>query len=51
MDSFLRHDTVILKLRRIKTAAVRTVTKMELTPDANKIDLPIDQSDALYLVE
>jgi hypothetical protein len=51
VDSFLRHDTVLLKLRRVEAAAVRTVAEVELTPDANGVDLPIDQSGALYLVE
>ena len=51
VDSFLRHDTVVLKLRRVEAAAVRTVAEVELTPDANGVDLPIDQSGALYLVE
>ena len=48
---FLRHDTVVLKLRRVEATAVRTVAELELTPDASGVDLPIDQSGALYLVE
>jgi hypothetical protein len=51
VDSFLRHDTVTLKVRRVEASAVRTVAEVELTPDANGVDLPIDQSGALYLVE
>jgi hypothetical protein len=51
VDSFLRHDTVVLKLRRVEASAVRTVAEVELTPDANGVDLPIDQSGALYIVE
>lgn len=51
VDSFLRHDTVVLKLRRVEAAAVRTVAEVELTPDASGVDLPVDQSGALYLVE
>jgi hypothetical protein len=51
VDSFLRHDTVVLKLRRVEAAAVRTVAEVELTPDASGVDLPIDQSGALYIVE
>jgi hypothetical protein len=51
VESFLRHDTVVLKLRRVEAAAVRTVAELELTPDASGVDLPIDQSGALYLVE
>ena len=51
VESFLRHDTVVLKLRRIEARAVRTVAEVELTPDASGVDLPIDQNGALYLVE
>lgn len=51
VESFLRHDTVVLRLRRVEAAAVRTVAEVELTPDASGVDLPIDQSGALYLVE
>ena len=51
VESFLRHDTVLLKLRRVEAAAVRTVAEVELTPDASGVDLPIDQSGALYIVE
>ena len=51
VESFLRHDTVVLKLRRVEATGVRTVAEVELTPDASGVDLPIDQSGALYLVE
>jgi hypothetical protein len=51
VESFLRHDTVVLKLRRVEAAAVRTVAEVELTPDASGVDLPIDLSGALYIVE
>jgi hypothetical protein len=51
VDSFLRHDTVVLKLRRVEAGAVRNVAEVELTPDAGGVDLPIDQSGALYIVE
>jgi hypothetical protein len=51
VESFLRHDTVVLKLRRVEAGAVRTVAELELTPDASGVDLPLDQSGALYLVE
>jgi hypothetical protein len=51
VDSFLRHDTVVLKLRRVEAGAVRTVAELELTPDASGVDLPLDQNGALYLVE
>ncbi len=51
VDSFRRHDTVELKLRRVEATAIRTVAELELTPDVNGIELPIDQNGALYLVE
>jgi hypothetical protein len=51
VESFLRHDTVVLKLRRVEAGAVRTLAEVELTPDASGVDLPIDQNGALYLVE
>jgi hypothetical protein len=51
VDSFLRHDTVVLKLRRVEASAVRLVAEVQLDPDENGVDLPIDQSGALYIVE
>jgi len=51
VESFLRHDTVFLKLRRVEAGSVRTVAEVELTPDVGGVDLPIDQSGALYIVE
>lgn len=51
VESFRRHDTVLLRVRRVEAGAVRTVAEVELTPDADGVDLPIDQSGALYLVE
>jgi hypothetical protein len=51
VDSFLRHDTVVLKLRRVEASAVRPVAEVQLDPDESGVDLPIDQSGALYIVE
>jgi hypothetical protein len=51
VESFLRHDSVYLKLRRVEAGLVRTVGELEITPDAPGVDLPLDQSGALYLVE
>jgi hypothetical protein len=51
VDSFLRHDTVLLKLRRVEASAVRPVAEVQLEADENGVDLPIDQSGALYIVE
>jgi hypothetical protein len=50
-DSALRHDTVYLTLKRIETTAVKTIGEVELTPDLNGVDLPLDENAALYLVE
>ena len=51
VDSALRHDTVTLKVKRVEAAAVKVVAELELTPDLNGIDVPLDQSGALFLVE
>jgi hypothetical protein len=51
VDSALRHDTVTLRVKRVEAAAVRVVAELELTPDLNGIDVPLDQSGALFLVE
>jgi hypothetical protein len=51
VDSFRRHDTVVLKLRRVEATAIRTLAELELTPDLAGIELPIDQNGALYIVE
>jgi hypothetical protein len=51
VESFRRHDTVTLRVRRVEAAGLRTVGELELTPDAPGIDLPLDQNGALYLVE
>lgn len=51
VESFLRHDTVSLRIRRIEPSSAQTVAELELTPDLAGIDLPIDQSGALYVVE
>jgi hypothetical protein len=51
VESFLRHDTVVLKLRRVEATGARTVAELELTPDLSGLDLPLDESGALYLVE
>jgi hypothetical protein len=51
VDSFRRHDTVVLKLRRVEATAIHTIAELELTPDLAGIELPIDQNGALYIVE
>jgi hypothetical protein len=51
VESFLRHDTVLIKLKRVEASAIRTVAELELTPDLSGIDLPLDESGALYVVD
>jgi hypothetical protein len=51
VDSSRRHDSVLLKLRRIETDAVRPVAELELLPDQTSVELPIDRSGALYVVD
>jgi hypothetical protein len=51
VDSALRHDTVTLRVKRVEATAVKTVAEAELTPDLNGVDLPLDLSGALFLVE
>jgi hypothetical protein len=51
VESFLRHDTVVLRVRRLEASGARLVAELELTPDLSGIDLPIDESGAVYLVD
>jgi hypothetical protein len=51
IDSFVRHDLVSLRLRRIETGGVRPVAELEIGSDATGVDLPIDQNGAVYLLE
>ena len=46
-----RRDIVFLKVRRVEAGAVRLVAEVELSADQPYVDLPIDQSGALYIVE
>lgn len=46
-----RRDIVFLKIRRVEAGAVRLVAEAELPADQPGVDLPIDQSGALYIVE
>ena len=46
-----RRDIVFLKIRRVETGLVRLVAELELPADQPGVDLPIDQSGALYIVE
>ena len=51
VDSSVRHDTVYLTVKRIEPTAVTTVAEVELTSDLDGIDLPLDDSGALYVVD
>ncbi len=46
-----RRDIVFLKVRRVETGLVRLVAELELPADQPGVDLPIDQSGALYIVD
>lgn len=46
-----RRDIVFLKVRRVETGLVRLVAELELPADQPGVDLPIDHSGALYIVE
>jgi hypothetical protein len=50
IDSPLRHDVVFFKLLRIETGSVRLVAERELTASEYSLELPIDQSGGLYVV-
>jgi hypothetical protein len=51
VDSSLRHDSVYLTVKRIEATFVSTVAEVELSPDLNGVDLPMDDNGALYVVE
>ena len=50
-ESQRRRDLLFLKLRRVETGVVRLVAEVELPADQAGVDLPIDQSGGLYIVE
>lgn len=51
IDASRRHDVVSLKVRRIEVGAARAVAETELSTDQTGVELPLDQSGALYAVE
>jgi hypothetical protein len=51
VDSSVRHDTVYLTVKRIEPTAVTVVAEVELTSDLDGVDLPLDDSGALYVVD
>ena len=46
-----RRDIVFLKVKRVEAGLVRLVAEVELPADQPGVDLPVDQSGALYIVE
>ncbi len=51
VDSAVRHDTVYLTVKRVEPTAVTVVAEVELTADLDGVDLPLDDSGALYVVD
>jgi len=51
VDSSVRHDTVYLRVKRIEPTSVTVVAEVELTSDLDGVDLPLDESGALYVVD
>ena len=51
VDSSVRHDTVYLTVKRVEPTAVTVVAEVELTSDLDGVDLPLDDSGALYVVD
>jgi hypothetical protein len=50
-ESARRRDTVVLKLRRIESGGALKVAEVAVVPDEDGVDLPLDRSGALYLVD
>lgn len=51
VEAASRHDNVTLRLRRIEAEAVARVAELDLVQHAGAVDLPIDRSGAVYLLE
>jgi hypothetical protein len=51
VESARRHDIVFLRLRRIEADAVKPVAELELPQDGGGVELPIDRSGAVYVVD
>jgi hypothetical protein len=51
IDSSRRHDSVSLKLRRIESDSVTTVGETDLGRDVLGVDVALDRSGALYVLE
>jgi hypothetical protein len=51
VESRVRHDTIYLTVKRVETRGLETIAEVELTPDGDGVELPLDENGALYLVE
>jgi len=51
VDSARRHDLVTLRVKRIEAGGAKAVGETELGTDQLGVDVPIDQSGALYVVD
>jgi hypothetical protein len=51
VDSSRRHDLVTLRVKRIEAGGAKTVEETQLGTDQVGVDVPIDQSGALYVVD
>ena len=49
--ALIASDTVYLTVKRIEPTAVTVVAEVELTSDLDGVDLPLDESGALYVVD
>jgi len=51
VDSSRRHDLVTLRVKRIEAGGAKAVEETQLGTDVVGVDVPIDQSGALYVVD
>jgi hypothetical protein len=51
VDSSRRHDLVTIKVKRIEAAGAKALEETQLGTDQVGVDVPIDQSGALYVVD
>ena len=51
VDASRRHDLVLLRVRRLEAEDVRHVADTELGQDQTGVDLPIDRSGSLFVVD
>jgi hypothetical protein len=51
VDASRRHDLVLLRVRRLEAEDARVVADTELGQDQTGVELPIDRSGSLYVVD